>query len=440
MYNYQLETLFLVNQVNQLKSKVEENEATINYLQELNDDLTDQSKLLNTIVSNSRDLILRHAPDGEILFASPSCLNITGFLANELIGNNIFNLVYKEDLSDFESIWQHESALRSVKTVRFRIVHKYKGPRWVEAKRKILERNNGQIYREVISWVSDIESEIKREEGIVNLLNELNNQKSTLNELSDLQSRTILKLKKKEREIMELNRFKNRIISIVAHDLKNPFGTLQNMTEMIMGDHDSLTIDDLNSICEHVHYSVVKANTLLEDLVNWAQHQSTKVEVKFEEIELKRLIDDSWQIYKPGINRKQLEIINMVTENRNIYSDKNILATVLRNIISNAVKYSKIGGKIIIKNHQDDMYELIEIEDEGIGMNQEDVYKINNLFSPASKLGTLDEKGSGIGLMIISELLPKINGILSVESKIGTGTTFQVRILNTRENNQNQKN
>lgn len=429
MYDYQIETLFLINQLNQLKTKVDEYEATIDYLQRINEQLSENSKLLNIVVSNSKDLILRHAPDGEILFASPSSLILTGYLASELLGKNIYNLVYHEDIPEFESILNKQISLNSLQNIRFRIHHKHKGIVWVESKRKVLQRNNSEIYKEVINWISDISDEVKREESIISLLKEMNSKKTAMSELSDHQSRTIMQLKMKEQDYKELNKLNSRILSIVAHDLKNPFNSLQSMTEMYMENHESLSADDLNSVCESVHYSVIKANTLLDNLLTWSQNHTDNFNVEINEIELNELLEQCWKIYSPSIQRKQIEIVNLVSKSIFINSDQNILATIIRNIISNAIKYSSVNGKIFLNYSSSNQYDIISIKDEGIGMSRDEVLKLNSFSSIKSKLGTMNEKGSGLGLLMVSELLPKLNGILHVESNEDIGSTFEIMLL-----------
>lgn len=424
MYDYQIETLFLLNQLKQLKAQVDEYKYTIDHLQEANQELLEDSKLLKIITNSSKDLILRHAPDGEILSASPACINLIGYLPSEIVGKYIYDFI-EDETGNFELELEKQLKNNSVKTFRFRMKHKLGHSLCVESKRRVVQRNTDAIFKEVINWISDVSEEMEAEESLKDVFKELNSKKAFLTDLIEHQSQLILQLKVKENKIEELGLLKDRIISIIAHDLRNPFGNLLGITEIVMEEHDSMTKDEIMVLCENVHSSVRKANSLLQDLVNWSASHKTEFKVKKEVFNLKEMIDECFEIYISGVKAKHLKVINEIPDSLEFNTDPNILATVLRNIISNAIKFSKKGGTVTAKLCSDETKHCIEIIDEGVGMTEEEVSIINHHHSLQSKVGTMKELGTGLGILIILELLPKIKGRLSVVSEADKGSVFR---------------
>lgn len=425
MYDYQIETLFLLNQLKQLKAQVDEYKVTIDHLQEANQELLEDSKLLKIITNSSKDLILRHAPDGEILSASPSCINLMGYLPSEIVGKYIYDFI-EDKTGDFDFELQKQLKNNSVKTFRFKMKHKLGEPVWVETKRRVITGNTDAIYKEVINWISDVSEEMATEENLKDVFKELHSKKAFLTDLIEHQSQLILQSKVKEKKIEELNLLKDRIISIIAHDLRNPFGNLMGITKIIMDEHESMTKDEVMVLCESVHNSVRKANYLLHDLVNWSASHKTEFKVKDDVFSLKEMIDGCFGIYVTGIKAKHLQVVNEIPDSIECNTDPNILATVLRNIISNAIKFSKKGGTVTAKLCSSETKHCIEIIDEGVGMTPEEVSIINHHHSLQSKAGTMKELGAGLGILIILELLPKIKGRLSVESEVDKGSVFRI--------------
>lgn len=425
MYDYQVETLLLLNQLKELKSEIEEYKIAVEHLEDANLQLIEDSKLLNIITNSSKDLILRHAPDGEILFASPSSINIIGYLPKDLVGKNIYDFI-DEDIEEFDTQLQKQLKNNNIKTIRFKIKHKYGDSIWVESKRKVLEKNKNGLYKEVINWICDISEDIQNEENLKDMFRELTSRKSFLSELSDHQSQTIMQLKIRQRKFEELNKLKDRIIAIIAHDLRNPFNNILGITEIVMEEHDSLSKEEILSLCEGVHYSVIKANALLENLVTWAASNQTQISAKKEPVNVKKIVDSCFEIHFSNIKVKEIEIINEIPENLEFKTDPNILSTVLRNLISNAIKYSKKKGMVKVQfTEVEDSY-YIDVIDNGVGMTKEDVERINQHYQVESKMGTLQEGGSGLGIAMIMELLPRINGKLFVESELEEGSKFTI--------------
>ncbi|MDZ7766015.1 MAG: PAS domain-containing sensor histidine kinase [Melioribacteraceae bacterium] len=366
MYDYQIETLFLLNQLKQLKAQVDEYKYTIDHLQEANQELLEDSKLLKIITNSSKDLILRHAPDGEILSASPSCINLMGYLPIEIVGKYIYDFI-EDETGDFELELQKQLKNNGVKTFRFKMKHKLGEPVWVETKRRVVTGNTDAIYKEVINWISDVSEEMESEEKLKEVFKELHSKKAFLTDLIEHQGHLLLQSKVKENKIEELNLLKDRIISIIAHDLRNPFGNILGITEVIMDEQDLMTKDEIIVLCENVHTSVRKGNALLQDLVNWSASHKTEFKIKNEIINLKDLVDGCFEIYITGVKAKHLQTINEVPDSVEFNTDPNILATVLRNIISNAIKFSKKGGTVTAKLCSSETKHCIEIIDEGIG-------------------------------------------------------------------------
>ncbi len=245
-------------------------------------------------------------------------------------------------------------------------------------------------------------------------------------------SRDITNLKENEEtlreyseELKELNATKDRFMSIIAHDLKSPFGTLLGFLELMKEDFDEIDKDELKSFISMSHESARKIFNLLHNLLEWAYMQ--KGQIKFEPINvpIKSLVDESVEILTARAKEKNISIINNVDNSIYVKVDKSMIQTVIRNIVNNALKFTKDSGSIIIttKDHGSDMVE-ITITDTGVGMTDDDKNKLFKLDSHLTTKGTQGETGTGLGLIICKEMVEKNNGKIWVESELGKGTSF----------------
>jgi signal transduction histidine kinase len=229
---------------------------------------------------------------------------------------------------------------------------------------------------------------------------------------------------KQNQELLKIDASKNQLFSIISHDLKSPFSTIIGFSELLSSDYDkyddTLRKKYINLILE----SSQKAFDLLVDLLNWSYLQLDGIKLNYKSIVLKGFIDKELDITKMIASKKEISIVNNIESSLELVADKFSISTIVRNIVSNAIKFSRPHSKIYINAFIKDKYIHFTISDEGIGIPED---KINKLFSFDEKfttLGTDNEKGSGLGLTICKDLVKINHGEISVESKLNKGSKF----------------
>ena len=239
--------------------------------------------------------------------------------------------------------------------------------------------------------------------------------------------KTELQLQQMASELKVLNANKNLFFSIMAHDLKNPFNTISLLSDLLLEDpiiNSSAKIKTdvatINSLSRQTYY-------LLEDLLSWVKSQDGKMKPKPSEFDLIALIHEA--VEKAGAHsmEKNITIVSPVGQNI-IYADVFMVNTIIRNLITNAIKYTHRGGKIEISVKPDSRYNTVTITDNGIGIKEENIPK---LFTIAEKLitrGTDNERGNGLGLILCTEFVEKLGGSIWVDSEFGKGSSFRFTI------------
>jgi len=237
---------------------------------------------------------------------------------------------------------------------------------------------------------------------------------------------SINKIKKQKKELETLNATKDRFFTIISHDLKNPFNT-------ILGFADFMRSDDVDSqsktmMANILYQSAESAYNLLNNLLEWSKSQMNRIDFIPEPLNLNLLCNGCIKVCKINAQKKGITITNQIKDDINIYADPNLFNTIMRNLISNAVKFTPLNGSVIIDAKRMDTNIEISITDDGIGMTKN---QINNLFridKKESRSGTANEKGTGLGLLLCKEFVEKHNGQIWVESEVSKGSTFYFSI------------
>lgn len=233
--------------------------------------------------------------------------------------------------------------------------------------------------------------------------------------------RSILQLSKSYQEIKGLNEAKNKLFSIIAHDLKNPFNSMINFSRILVERYDEFEKEDIVKYIGIMHDSSLQGYKLLENLLDWSRSQLNMISYTPKSLPLKSLCNNTLLLLKPSCDAKKINVNNKISSNLNCIIDENMTSTILRNLISNAIKYSHNSSKITISAVKKGKLAEICIADEGIGMSQA---QITNLFSIDKKsinFGTNNESGSGLGLFICKDFIEKQNGSIAITSEEGKG-------------------
>lgn len=235
-------------------------------------------------------------------------------------------------------------------------------------------------------------------------------------------------LDKQKKELEELNATKDKFFTIIAHDLKNPFNTVIGMTELLMERYDTYDNTKRKEFIRQIYKFSNNVFNLLEDLLQWAKSQTGRMEVNPEKVDIFELVYENTSLVEDKATKKGIEIRSEVKIGMFASIDRNMISTVLRNLISNAIKFTKRGGEIVIKAKEVDKYIEIEVSDTGIGIPESELIKIFRIDSNLSTIGTDEEAGTGLGLIISKEFVEKNAGTINVVSTERVGSTFKFTV------------
>ncbi len=250
---------------------------------------------------------------------------------------------------------------------------------------------------------------------------ELRNAKETI-----LRKNT--ELDKKNRELIQLNKSKDKFFSIIAHDLKNPFNTLIGFTEFLAQDLDKLNKSDILEIVVGLNNSANKLFELLNNLLEWSRIQTGGINMYLQDCLPGEIVEEDIAILLQPAKNKNLSVIREIRNDVRIQADRNMFRSVIQNLLYNAIKFSYSGNVILIYGDVYNGMYVFTVEDNGVGIEEE---YIGELFKPEYKYstpGTADEEGTGLGLILCKELVEKMGGWISVESTPGKGSKFRFAV------------
>ena len=231
-------------------------------------------------------------------------------------------------------------------------------------------------------------------------------------------------IEEKNKELLEINEAKEKIFSIVAHDLRSPFNTMINFTAILKEDYSDLSDNERMELISNLNETVIKTYELVENLLNLSASRTGKISFNPEVIELAKITDKTIALSNSQAIKKGIVIHNSVNPSCKVSADKNMLEIIIRNLVNNAIKYCNPNGQIEISTFGNDHTLFVAVEDNGIGMNEETVALIFNVNVIRSKRGTKGEKGTGLGLGLCKEFVEKHGGKIWVESELGKGSKF----------------
>ncbi len=250
--------------------------------------------------------------------------------------------------------------------------------------------------------------------------------------LNELLTQNNLQIIDKNLALEQLNKEKDRFFSIIAHDLKNPVSSFLLTMNMINESYDSFTAEELKVMFGLMKESSDSLYALLENLLEWSRSQRGAIKFMPAETDMKYLVEMATSPLKNQAFQKEVEIINTIPENYKIVIDPNLITTVIRNLVSNAIKFTPAGGKITLGIREEDAESVtFYVADTGVGISEENMKKLFRIDEQVTTLGTNKEKGTGLGLILCAEFVRKHFGKIWVESKIGEGTTFFVKLPKT---------
>jgi len=226
-------------------------------------------------------------------------------------------------------------------------------------------------------------------------------------------------------ELHELNASKDKFFSIIAHDLKNPFNIIIGLSGLLKEDGRSGNPAIVKESVSIINSSAVQTYRLLENLLDWANSQRGKMYFNPESINLSEIIREELNMLNDVAQDKNIVLRSYVDNPIVVEADRNMIKTILRNLISNAIKFTHRNGSVEVSAAIENNNAVISVSDNGIGMSEDTMAKLFRIDANLSTNGTENEKGTGLGLFLCKEFVEKHSGKISVESKPGQGTVFR---------------
>jgi two-component system, sensor histidine kinase and response regulator len=239
---------------------------------------------------------------------------------------------------------------------------------------------------------------------------------------------THLKLYQQKNELQKLNAEKDKFFSIIAHDLKSPFNSIVGFSQLLVENVGNNDFDGIEKYAEIILNSSERAMELLTNLMEWSQAQTGRMEFNPEFIDILHFMNDITPIFENIAGQKSISIEMDLPASAIIFADKAMISTVMRNLITNAIKFTKPGGKIIISVTEAPNEVMISVTDSGIGIPRNRIDKLFHIYESYSTPGTQNEKGTGLGLVLCKEFIKKHGGNIHVKSEVGKGSVFSFTI------------
>ena len=227
-------------------------------------------------------------------------------------------------------------------------------------------------------------------------------------------------------ELRELNATKDKFFSIIAHDLKNPFGQMMMFAELLQEELQKASADRLEHFINIICQVSKQGYRLLENLLEWSRAQTDGIPFEPRPIHLRSLVMESVGVVAHHAENKRIQIEIDIPEHLTLYADAYMTATILRNLVSNAVKFSHEGGAIGIAARNSSEEVEISVTDNGVGIAEKHLRKIFRVDAHHSTRGTKQEKGTGLGLILCKEFVEKHGGRIDVNSEVGKGSCFRL--------------
>ncbi|MDQ1266307.1 MAG: two-component system, sensor histidine kinase and response regulator [Bacteroidota bacterium] len=385
------------------------------------------NQMLKALLNASRDAIFAIDMDYHIIFVSEASEKIYGFSEKDSNGCDFFDLLIpKQYINELRQ--QIDNSVKLLKQPISSFVHEiylknYSGsliPSEVHFTR--FEFNN-QIYH--CCFARDIRDKIILEEETTKLIEEIQISKEVIEQNANELVSITHKLAESEEQLTELNASKDKFFSIIAHDLKGPFQGFLGYSDILNKDVDNLSKDEIKEFAKNLNESAKHLFKLLENLLHWSRIQRGMIEITPMNFNMSQLTDMVLDVVTMNAVQKKIKLVKSVNPETEVLADVNMINTVLRNLVSNAIKFTKEDGVIEIGSYRnDDGLVAVYVKDDGVGMNEEAMKKVFRIDQHHTTLGTNREVGTGLGLILCKDLVEKNGGKIFVESSLGIGSIF----------------
>ncbi len=354
--------------------------------------LRESEERFRMLTEKSNALICELDPEGHVLYANAKFLDIFGW--NKSFTGSLLDCCVDDDRKLFHNfIFQNEMKSRTEWTLK----DKNLNWRWFRCHPGIFKTSRGVQHFSLVMF-----------------------------DITEIKTQEIL-LKKKSKELKDLNATKDKFFAIIAHDLKNPFASLIGASEFISQGmaKDSETIIRLGKM---INSSAQKGFELLQNLLDWSRSQTGTISYEPKLYKFSRIVSECWDNVRPSACAKSQNVQINVPDNILVYGDNNMLTTVLRNLMQNAVKFTHTDGEIKVVARNGKKAVTVSVEDSGVGLSADNIRKLFRIDIKFSQPGTNKETGTGLGLLLCKEFVEKHGGRIWITSKVGKGSKFSFTI------------
>jgi two-component system sensor histidine kinase/response regulator len=363
----------------------------------------DSEQKYKNIAENIDDVLYTFERSGNRLlpsFYSSAIEKVTGYNRTEFLGEPrlFLKIIHPDDFHDMKKrlafLWK--SDMQATSEFEFRIINKSGNIVWIRNKINVVRDSEGNIQK-VYGLVSDITFNKRAEE----------------------------ELKQSAANLKKLNDAKDRFLSIISHDLRAPFSSILGFTDLLLED-DTLTDIEKQQYITYIQDSSKSMLALVNSMLDWTRLQTGRIKFEPEKINARELIESSINTVTGTALQKGVEIENLVDSSYHIFADKNLILQAFNNLLSNAVKFTKLGDRITITIDTASAARFINfsVKDTGIGIKPGNLDKLFSIETKFTSEGTAGEKGSGLGLSLVKEIIEKHGGRIEVKSEYGKGTEF----------------
>ena len=381
-----------------LRSQIKKKTETLNLK---NLELQRSEEKFRIITENSSDIIWHLDNNFILTYISPADERIRGFKKEEVIGQSLFSILKPEGIEMLKEANKKRMLDLSMgikfAPVIYELEEICKDGSWV--------------------WVESTATAFYDKDG------KISGYHGVSRDISERKKAELL-LKEQESQLRELNATKDKLFSIIAHDLRSPFNAILGFSELLIENSKDFDDTETEEYLGIINSSAKNTLTLLDNLLAWARSQTGKNIYNPEKLSLYAVINEILDVSKSIAKIKKISINHIQTTDTEVYADVNMLKTILRNLISNAIKYSNINGEITISATPNENNIEIAVSDNGVGMSEETRKKLFHTNTNISTIGTANEKGSGLGLILCKEFVEKHGGEIWVKSEPRKGSAF----------------
>jgi PAS domain S-box-containing protein len=288
--------------------------------------------------------------------------------------------------------------------------------------------NTGTDEDTYLMVIKNITEKKENEQQLARYIEELHETKDTMERNAYELVVLNLKLEESEERLKELNASKDKLFSIIAHDLRSPFTSFIGLTELLSEDFDEMDPLEVKILISELNKTAKSVFGLLENLLSWSRLQTGRMEYNPEFISPVDIVNKTVNLFEGPAKQKKIRLTSQIFCVNEIYADRNMIETVLRNLVSNALKFTRENGEITVTLSGNEEQVEFSVKDSGVGIDEENLAKLFRLDKTHTTPGTNNEAGSGLGLILCKELVERNKGKIKVESDAGKGTNFSFSV------------